>query len=104
MAYNVVRIELNRPDLWINCRVSRSIFLFSSSGNFSSPYYKICIRTLFWRFVYPNVRSKAKTPVRRSLRDSAKEGQNNKKCSISSIPSLVGHFGFMVSLELCLNL
>ena len=32
------------------------------------------------------------------------QGQGNKKCSVSSIPSFVGHIGFMVSLKLCLNL
>ena len=32
------------------------------------------------------------------------EGQSKKKCSVSSIPSLVGYVGFIASLELCLNL
>ena len=53
--------------------------------------------------VYPNGRNKAKTPAKRYLRGTAKEGQINKKCSVSSIPSFVGHIGFIVSLKLCLN-
>ena len=32
------------------------------------------------------------------------EGQSNKKCSVSSMPSFVGHIGFTVSLKLWLNL
>ena len=42
--------------------------------------------------------------MRRPLRDSSKEGQSNKKSSVSSMPSLEGHIAFMVSLKLCLNL
>ena len=67
----------------------------------SSPYNKICIRNSFERLVCPN--DKAETPVRRSLRVASKEGQSNKKCSVSSMPSLVGHIGFKASLKLCLN-
>ena len=44
------------------------------------------------------------TPVRRPLRGTAKEGQSNKKCSVSLMPSFDGHNGFIVSLKLCLNL
>ena len=29
-----------------------------------------------------------------------KKGQSNKKCSVFSIPSLIGHIGFIVSLKL----
>ena len=29
--------------------------------------------------------------MRRSLRGNAREGQSNKKCSVFSIPSFVGH-------------
>ena len=45
------------------------------------------------------VELKQKTPARRSLRGTTREGQSNKKCSVSSIPSFVGHIGFMVSLK-----
>ena len=47
---------------------------------------------------------KKETSARRALLDSSKEGQSNKKCSVSTMPSLDGHIGFMVSLKLCLNL
>ena len=52
----------------------------------------------------PGGRNKAETPVRRFLHGASKEGQSNKKCSISSMPSLVGHIGLIVSLKLCLHL
>ena len=53
---------------------------------------------------YPYGRNRAKTPVTRSLRGTVKEGQCNKKCYVTSMPSFEGHNGFMVSLKLCLNL
>ena len=58
------------------------------SGKLLSPYNKIYIRKRFRKFVYPNGRNRAITPARRSLRGSAKEGKSNKKCSVSSIPSI----------------
>ena len=71
------QIKLNRPDLWMNLSVSRSISLLTSSGKFLSPYNKICIRRLFLRSLCP-YRIKAETPARRSLRGTAREGQSNK--------------------------
>ena len=80
------------------------MLLFRSLGRFLSPYSKICSRASFELLTYPYGRNRAKTPVRGSRRGTVKEGQSNKKCSVSSIPSFEGHNGFMVSLKLCLNL
>ena len=60
-----------------------------------SPYNKICIIRLFWRSVCPYGRIKAETPARRSLRGTAREGQSNKKCSVSSIPSFHRIYGIL---------
>ena len=73
-------------------------------GKFLSPYSKICNRTSFARFTYPYGRTREYIPERRSVLWTPKEGQSNKKCSVSSIPSLLGHIGFIVSLKLCWNL
>ena len=82
----------------------RSISLLRLAGKSLSPYNKIRIRNSFEGLVCPSGHNKAETPARRSLRGTSKEGQSNKKCSVSSMPSLVGHIGFIVSLKLCLNL
>ena len=69
-------------------------YILRLSGKSLSPYNKICIRNLFERSVVcPSGRNKAETSARKSLRDTAREGQSNKKCSVSSMPSLVGHIG-----------
>ena len=80
------------------------MLLLRSLGRFLSPYSKICVRASFEFLTYLYGRNIAKTPVRRSLRGTVKEGQSNKKCSVSLMPSFEGHNGFMVSLKLCLNL
>ena len=80
------------------------MLLLRSLGRFLSPYSKTCMRASLELLTYPYGRNRAKTPVRRSLRGTAKEGQSNKKCSVSSMPSFDGHNGFIVSLKLCLNL
>ena len=80
------------------------MLLLRSLERFLSPYSKICMRASFELLTYPYGRNRSKTPMRRSLRGTAKEGQSNKKCSVSSMPSFGGHNGFMVSLKLCLNL
>ena len=70
-----------------------------------SPYNKSCIRALFEKLlIWVSGRNKFETPPRRSRRKMSNDGQSNKKCSVSSMPSFVGHIGFTVSLELCLNL
>ena len=84
-------------------RVNKSISPSRPSVKSLSPYDKICIRNSFERLVCPSGHSKAETPARRSLHGASKEGQSNKKCSVSSMPSLVGHIGLVVSLKLCLN-
>ena len=85
---------------------------FSSTGRYllkwdlyrhSKVPSKSCVKSLFERLIYPNGRTKARTLVRRSRRCIKKEGQSNKKCSVSSMPSFVGHIGFIVSLKLWLN-
>ena len=64
---------------------------------------KLCVKASFELLTYPYCRNRAKSPVRRSLHGTAKEGQSNKRCSVSSMPSFEGRKGFMVSLKLCLN-
>ena len=54
--------------------------------------------------MHPSGRSDTKIPAKKSRLSTSKQGQSNKKCSVSSMPSFVGHLGFMVSLKLCLNL
>ena len=76
------------------------MLLLRSLGRFLSPFSKICMRASFELLTYPYGRNIAKTPVRRSLRGTSKEGQSIKKCSVSSMPSFDGHNGFMVSLKL----
>ena len=88
----------------MNLNVSSSIFLLTSLGRFSSPYNKSCARTSFERLAYPNGRNSGRISARRFCRWTTKDGQSNKKCSVSSTPSFVGHIGFIVSLKLCLNL
>ena len=75
------------------------MFSLRSLGRFLSPYSTTCIRASSELLAYPNGRNRAKTPMRTSLRGTAKEGQSNKKCSISSMPSFEGHKGFMVSVN-----
>ena len=79
------------------------MLLLRSLRRFLSPYSKTSTRASLELLTYPYGRNRAKTPVRRSPRGTAKEGQSNKKCSVSSMPSFVGHNGFIVSLKLCLN-
>ena len=75
-----------------------------SSERSLSPYNKSCIRALFEKLlIWANGRNKFETPAR-SRRKISNDGQSNKKCSVSSMPSFVGHSGFTVSLKLCLNL
>ena len=89
----------------MNSRVSSSILLLTSSVRFLSPYSKHSIRTLFGRVsIWTNDRNNSETPARKSRRCISNEGQSNKKCSTSSMPSFVGHIGFTVSLKLCKNL
>ena len=76
------------------------MLLLRSLGRFLSPYSKTFIRASLEVLTYPYGRNRAKTPVRSSLRGSAKEVQGNKKCSESSMPSFDGHNGFIVSLKL----
>ena len=93
-----------RPVLWIKSKVSSSILLLTSFERFLSPYSKSCTRRLLQRLsISTNGRNATETPARRSRRWISKEGQSNKKCSVSSIPSFVGHIGFTVSLKLWLN-
>ena len=47
----------------------------------------------FERLVCRSERDKVETPTRRSLHGTLKEGQSNKKCYVSSMPSLVGGGG-----------
>ena len=54
--------------------------------------------SLFERLVYPSGCNEKETSARRALRDSSKEEQSSKKCSVSSMPSLDGHIEFMVFL------
>ena len=75
------------------------MLLLRSLGRFLSPYSKTCIRASVELLIYPYGRNRAKTPVRRSVRGTAKEGQSKKKCSVSPMPSFEGHNGFMVSLR-----
>ena len=76
-----------------------------SSERSLSPYNKSCTRALFEKLlIWANGRNKFETPARRSRRKMSNEGQSNKKCSVSSMPSFVGHMRFTVSLKLCLNL
>ena len=58
-----------------------------SLGKFLSPYSKTCMRASLELLTYPCGRNRAKTPVRRSLRGTAKEGQSNKKwfCILDAI-------------------
>ena len=79
------------------------MLLLRSSGRLLSPYSKTCMRASLELLTYPYGRNRAKTPVRRSLRGTAKEGQSNKKCSVSSMPSFEGRNGYMVSLKICCN-
>ena len=80
------------------------MLLLRSLRRFLSPYSKTCTRASLELLTYPYGPNRAKTPVRRSLHGTAKEGQSNKKCSVSSMPSFDGHNGFIVYLKLCLNL
>lgn len=57
----------------------RNISLLSLLERFISTYTTIYAGKLFCRFVYPNVRNKAKSPVRRYLRVTATVTQRNKK-------------------------
>ena len=85
--------------------VNRGIFLLMSSERSLSPYNKSCIGALLEKLlIWPNGRNKFETPARRSRRKMSNEGQSNKKCSVSSMPSFVGHIGLTVSQKLCLNL
>ena len=86
-------------------KVSSRTCLLTSLERSLSPYNKSCTRTLFERvLIWTNGCNTSDTPARRSRRWMLNEGQCSKKCSVSSIPSFVGHIGFMVSLKLCLNL
>ena len=85
-------------------RVNSIIFLLRSFGRSLSPYNKSSIKTSFERSLYPNDCTNSKTLARIFRRLISKAGQSNKKCSVVSIPSLLGHTGFMESLKLCLNL
>ena len=49
------------------------MLLLRSLGRFLSPYSKTCIRASFELLIYPYGRNRAKTPVRRSVRGTAKE-------------------------------
>ena len=94
-----IRLKSNRPDLCIKFNVSSRICLFTESGKSLSPYNNSCNKTSFARSTYPSGRSNAKIPARRSRQCTSKQGQSNKKCSVSSMPSFVGHMGFVVSLN-----
>ena len=85
-------------------RVNSRIFLLISSGKSLLPYINSYVKTSFEGLLSPNGRTNARTPARRSRRWVSKDGQSNKKCSVSSIPSFEMHIGFIVSLKLCLNL
>ena len=97
------RIQSNRPVSWINCRVNSRIFLLTSSGKSLLPYINSCVETLLEGLVSPNGRTDARTPARRSRRLVSKDGQSNKNCSISSIPSFERQIGFIVSLKIVLE-
>ena len=97
------RIQSNRPVSWINCRVNSRIFLLTSSGKSLLPYINSCVETLFEGLVSPNGRTDARTPARRSRRLVSKDGQSNKNCSISSIPSFERQIGLIVSLKIVLE-
>ena len=52
------------------------MLLLKSLRRLLSSYTKICMRASFELLIYPYGRNRAKTPVRRSLRGTAKERQN----------------------------
>ena len=77
-------------------KVNSSIFLFKSLERSWLPYNKSWIKVSFGRSVIcTNGSNNSTTLTRRSSRGTSNGGQSNKKCSVSSIPSLVGHIEFM---------
>ena len=100
---NFERIQSNRPVPWIKRRVNSRIFLLISSGKSFLPYINSCGKTSLEGLLSQNGLTNARTPVRRSRRWMSKDGQSNRKCFVSSIPSFEMHLGFIESLKLCLN-
>ena len=85
--------------------VHLSTFLLISIGRSLSSYDKIWTSALFGRlFIRTNGGNDSETQARRSRRWMSTEGQSNKECSVSSVPSFYGFIGSMVSRKLCLNL
>ena len=84
-------------------KMNRSMALLRSVKSLCA-YNKICISNSFEKLVRRSGRDEAETPAGRFLSGPSKQGQSMKKCSVSSMPSLVGHIEFKVSLKMCLNL
>ena len=76
-----------------------------SFGRSSLPCNRRFIRSWFARKLsWINGRTATDMPMRRCCHWLSNEGQGNNRCTISTIPSFVGHIGFMVSLKLYSNL
>ena len=65
----------------------------------SIQFHNSCVKTSFEGLLSPNGRTNARIPARRSRRWMSKDGQSNRKCSVSSMPSSEMHIGFIVSLN-----
>ena len=98
-----IRLHSNRAVLCIKFTVSSRICLFTESGNLY--YHTItAVTEIHLQDTYPIGRRHAKIPARRSRLCTSMQGQSNIKCSVSSMPSFVGHIGLVVSLKFWLNL
>ena len=62
-----IRLQSNRPVLWIKLNVSTRICLFTESGKSLLPYNNSCNKYSFARSTYLSGHSNAKIQVRRRL-------------------------------------
>ena len=81
------KILIKRPVSLMERKVNSRIFLFKSLERSWSPYNNSCVKESFERSLKcMNGRINSAIPAKRFRRWASKEGQSNKKCSVSSMP------------------
>ena len=97
-----IRLQSNQPVLWIRFNVSSRMNAYSLSHK-NLYHHTITVVTKI-HLIYISETSgcnNASTPARRPCLCTSKQGQSNKKCSVSHICCThFIHFGLVVSLNL----